>query len=116
MATNIEIIEQVLEFLDSDIPSKDISEYLKHELEVKDSREHEYKKAINELQEVKNLKAEPSEKSFSFTEKGRSTKIDGEDCIGVWTDGIMLSSDFLSNCEYRLKKGVEYKITVTEQP
>jgi hypothetical protein len=47
---------------------------------------------------------------FEFTSKGSNI----EEGVGVWTDGLMISSDRERNCAYRLVKGNTYKVEVTK--
>lgn len=49
---------------------------------------------------------------FEFKAKGKALPKKIGEGVGVWTDGIMLSSDNAPLCDYRLKEGEVYKITV----
>jgi hypothetical protein len=60
------------------------------------------------------VKPPTASEDFSFVSVGRDVKLDGEPIVGVWTDGIMLSSDNLSSCAYRLKAGNKYKVSVVD--
>lgn len=48
--------------------------------------------------------------SFEATAK----KIGNKKELGVWTDGVMLSTDQKWACEFELKEGKKYKITVEQ--
>lgn len=49
---------------------------------------------------------------YTFT--GTAKKFGKRKEIGVWTDGVMLSTDQDWACEYKLEEGKKYKITVEE--
>lgn len=51
-------------------------------------------------------------KSHSFTSTALPFAKGGENEVAVWTDGVALSSDNEENCEYPLKKGSTYKISI----
>lgn len=54
------------------------------------------------------------ESHFSFTGVGIPTLNGGNPGVGVWTDGLMLSSDNAELCDYRLEPGKQYKVSVSE--
>lgn len=61
-------------------------------------------------------------KKVTFEDEAKSVKIDGLDVVGVWTDGVMLTSDngkspLISGhapCDMYLTKGKRYRVTVEE--
>lgn len=50
-------------------------------------------------------------KKFTFKAKGKKLPKHVE-AVGVWTDGVMLSSDNGEMCDYLLEIGKEYRVTV----
>jgi hypothetical protein len=48
----------------------------------------------------------------TFTAKAQSVRVNGEDVVGVWTDGVMLSADNGKHAQFLLEKGEVYKVTV----
>lgn len=49
-----------------------------------------------------------------FRGEARKVKIDGEDHVSVWTDGIGISSDDKPHCKMRLIPGKTYEVTIRE--
>lgn len=59
---------------------------------------------------------------LEFEDDAHSIEVDGQKMVGVWTDGVMLSSDNgkskmmpgIAPCAMNLKVGKKYRVTVEE--
>jgi hypothetical protein len=58
----------------------------------------------------------------SFESKDQDIKVEGQDVVAAWTDGVMLSADNgkdrmlpgSSFCDFKLDAGKKYQVSVTE--
>lgn len=57
---------------------------------------------------------------LEFESEAHSIEVDGQKMVGVWTDGVMLSSDNghskmmpgIAPCAMKLKAGEKYRVTI----
>jgi hypothetical protein len=53
-----------------------------------------------------------SEGPFTFEDVAKPVMINSFEHVGVWTDGVVLTSDNLGLCELPMEVGVKYRVTV----
>jgi hypothetical protein len=72
----------------------------------------EYRVTMKHIDAITFEKDIITDKGVTFQAKANMSKIDGEDNIGVWTDGIGLYADNDQGCFFRLTQGEHYEVKV----
>ena len=67
-----------------------------------------------QLNESGGTPQETLEKVGSFEAEAHDAKIDDQDVVALWGDGIMTTADNVEPCEIKLEKGKRYRVTIEE--